>query len=429
MVQTESSLTGASLPGCVVIPFPATAIRRKRGQSLSRRIGQTGNVFQRNKPWSPTAPTYGRYWIDLPGCPDRKRRTVSLGTCSSRSVARRKLREHIQVEGINSKESFLANTAPTMTFRAQAAKWIASLPTRRRKPVKPATVFGWQHALDKWVLPELGDKFLGDVSNGALRDFIEKMAAAGLSAKTIVNYSQVVKLVLASAVDAEGDQIYPRKWNHDFIGLPIVKKEGQYRPTVTETGLGEILASAKERYALIFALLAGTGLRIGEALALKPTDLSPDCRVLHVRRSIWHGREQDPKTPNAVREVDIPELLARVLQKYTANKSGYLFATSSGRPLIQRNVLRALHATGKKVGLHAFRRFRTETLRRARVPEDLTTLWLGHSKKTVTDLYASGLQKDEAWRREWCDRVGLGFSLLGYDGLQNVVSIDSEKAA
>ncbi len=269
-----------------VIPFPATAIRRKRGQSLSRRIGQTGNVFQRNKPWSPTAPTYGRYWIDLPGCPDRKRRTVSLGTCSSRSVARRKLREHIQVEGINSKESFLANTAPTTTFRAQAAKWIASLPTRRRKPVKPATVFGWQHALDKWVLPELGDKFLGDVSNGALRDFIEKMAAAGLSAKTIVNYSQVVKLVLASAVDAEGDQIYPRKWNHDFIGLPIVKKEGQHRPTVTETGLGEILASAKERYALIFALLAGTGLRIGEALALKPTDLSPDCRVAEV-----HGQQ------------------------------------------------------------------------------------------------------------------------------------------
>jgi hypothetical protein len=29
-----------------------------------------------------------------------------------------------------------------------------------------------------------------------------------------------------------------------------------------------------------------------------------------------------------------------------------------------------------------------ETLRMACVPEDLTTLWLGHSKKTVTDFYA-----------------------------------------
>ena len=101
----------------------------------------------------------------------------------------------------------------------------------------------------------------------------------------------------------------------------------------------------------------------------------------------------------------------------------------SRQPLQQRNVLRALHATGKKVGFHAFRRFRTETLRRARVPEDLIRLWLGHSKQSVTDLYASGLERDEAWRREWCERAGLGFSLVGLLGLQNVVQIKSEDAA
>jgi len=389
-----------------------TPVRRKRGPSLCRRVGQAGSVFQRNKPWSPTAPTYGRYWVDLPGFVDRKRRTVSLGICSSRSVARRKLREHIEVEGINGKKTFATNTAPATTFRAQATKWIASLSTRRRKPVKPATVFAWQHALDKWVLPGLGDKFLGDISNGALRDLVEKMAAAGLSAKTIVNYSQVVKLVVASAVDSDGEQIYPRKWNHDFIGLPIVKKENQHRPTVTETELGEVLASAKERYAIIFALLAGTGLRIGEALALKPADLSPDCRVLHVRRSIWHGKEQQPKTPNAVREVDLPESLARMLREYAANKSGYLFATSSGHPLAQRNVLRAMHATGKKVGLHAFRRFRTETLRRARVPEDLTTMWLGHSQTSTPADCKKTKRGGGNGAREWA----WAFPLMGYLG-------------
>ena len=65
------------------------------------------------------------------------------------------------------------------------------------------------------------------------------------------------------------------------------------------------------------------------------------------------------------------------------------------------NVLRALHATGKKVGLHSFRRFRTETLRRARVPEVLTKLRLGQSKNNMIDLYASGLSNDSAkWRKE-----------------------------
>jgi integrase len=237
---------------------------------------------------------------------------------------------------------------------------------------------------------------------------------------------------------ADGEQIYPRKWNHDFIGLPIVKKEEQHRPTVTGSELVEVFIGVKQRYAVLFALLPGSGLRIGEALALEKepqkdaegrivnTTLSPDCRLVHVRKSIWRGKRQEPKTPNAVRDVDLPGPLARMLREYVASKFGYLFATSSGRPLGQRNVLRALHAAGKKIGFHSFRRFRTETLRRARVPEDLTTLWLGHSKKTVTDLYASGLQNDLAWRRESCGRVGMGF---GLHGLQKVQSIDSQKAA
>jgi len=56
------------------------------------------------------------------------------------------------------------------------------------------------------------------VSNAEMHQLIEKMEAGGLSPKTIVNYSAVVKLVIASAVDADCEQIYPRKWNHDFIG-------------------------------------------------------------------------------------------------------------------------------------------------------------------------------------------------------------------
>lgn len=66
---------------------------------------------------------------------------------------------------------------------------------------------------------------------------------------------------------------------------------------------------------MLFALLAATGLRIGEALALRTTDFRSDCRVLYVRRSIWRNQqEQEPKTDNAVRDVDIPEVLARELR-------------------------------------------------------------------------------------------------------------------
>jgi integrase len=58
--------------------------------------------------------------------------------------------------------------------------------------------------------------------------------------------------------------------------------------------LGEILASVGERYRPLFTLLAGTGLRIGEALGLKTSDLSPDCRMLY---GAGVGRNKSLKRP------------------------------------------------------------------------------------------------------------------------------------
>jgi len=358
----------------------------------------------------------------------RRRKVIALGVCRTYTIAKRRLREHLESTGVNSKQTFSASTSPAITFRQQAELWLAQMAVRRRKPVKPATISRWRCSLNKWLLPSLGDLPLSGVGNGALKRVVEEMAAARLAPQSIVSLAQVVKMVVASAVDAEGEQVQPRRWNHAFCGVPLVDPAKQHRPTVTRAELEAILAALKPKYAALVALLAGTGLRIGEALALKAADLSPDRRTLNVRRSVWQGREQEPKTPSAVRAVDIPEQLAGVLRERVAGRPGYVFAARSGRPLSPRNVLRAFHAAGAECGFHALRRFRTETLRRARVPEDLVRFWLGHAARSVTDAYADGLRDDEAWRREWCERAGLGFQ-LGYNGLQNVAQIESVKVA
>jgi len=394
---------------------------------LSRRTGQSGTVFQHSSTWDPTAVAYGKFWQELPGSPERKRRTISLGVCRTKSVARQRLREYIEREGINSRQAFHQNTAPAVTFREQAEFWIASLRARKRRPVKPATISGWRDALNAWLIPHLGDKLLVDVSNKSVRELVEKMSAAGLSAKTMVNYVQVVKLVVASAVNEEGEQIYPRTWNHDFIQLPIVRRDQQHRPTVTQAEMREIQAGVRKRkYSILFALLAGTGLRIGEALGLRVTDLGPNCRVLHVRRSLWRGQEQDPKTSNAMRVVDIPEALAAELREYVLGISGYLFATKQGKPLQPRNLLRVLHSV-KPVGFHAFRRFRLTWLRKSGAPRDLERFWMGHAPQEVGDLY-SKLRDDVAFRQEWAERIGLGFELVHY-GPQNAVAVEAAEVA
>jgi len=382
---------------------------------------------QHSKTWDPTAPAYGKFWQDVPGSSERKRRTISLGVCRTKSVARQRLREYLEREGINSKEAFHQNTAPAVTFRQQADWWLASLPKRKRRPVKPATISGWRDALNAWLLPNLGEKLLADVSNKAVRELVEKMSTAGLSAKSIVNYVQVVKLVVASAVNEEGERVYPRTWNHDFIQMPVVRKDKQHRPTVTDVDLKDILSNTKKpKYVMLFSLLPGTGLRIGEALALRSTDFGPDCRVLYVRRSFWRGHEQEPKTSNAVRVVDIPEVLAKELRDYLASTGGLLFATADGNPLQQRNVLRVLHAV-KPVGFHAFRRFRLTWLRKNGVPKDLERYWMGHAPEEVGDLY-SKLKDDVSFRQHWAERTGLGFELV-HVGTQNAVAVRTMRVA
>ena len=151
------------------------------------------------------------------------------------------------------------------------------------------------------------------------------------------------------------------------------------------------------------------------AAPVRTEDFDPACQVLHVRRSVWHRCEQAPKTPNAIRLVDISEVLAQVLRRYTEGMDGYLFTTRAGRVLDPRNSLKALHGAGNRGGFHAFRRFRFSVLRRAGVPENLIKQWLGHSQNLM-DLYAAQLQYDVAYRGEWCETAGLGFELgeLGY---------------
>src|SRR5258708_6071705 len=144
--------------------------------------------------------------------------------------------------------------------------------------------------------------------------------------------------------------------------LPLVVKEKQNRPTINEAEISAMLATLKGHDAVVVALVARTGLRIGEALASRTDDFDPLCRVLQVQRSVWRRREQAPKTLNAIRPVDIPESLAQVLCRYIKGRKGHLFTTRAGRLLDSRNVLDVLQRAGRQGGYHAFRRFRFAVL-------------------------------------------------------------------
>ena len=223
-----SSRARTGLPPFGVSSEPVAAPRR-RGPSLARRTYQAGSVFQkgrnRTEEWLPDAPAYGRFWKDVPDEPPQ-RIIVPLGFCRTRTIAERKCWEHIVKLGINSTRRFVESTC-NVTFKQQAEVWLRSLANRKRNPLEQTTIDTRRYALDKWIYPQLGNLYLPDVNNHALKELVERMAAALLSPATIRDYSNIVKSVVASALDENGEEKFPRKWNPEYIDAPLVKDQRQ----------------------------------------------------------------------------------------------------------------------------------------------------------------------------------------------------------
>jgi hypothetical protein len=159
-------------------------------------------------------------------------------------------------------------------------------------------------------------------------------------------------------------------------------------------------------------------LRVGEALAIhvEPGDhttISPDCKTIHVRKSIWNGQEQEPKTAAAKRAVDLPDDLAAYLKEYIGKRtSGLLFQTDSRKPIAQSNIIRdSLSGLGVS-GFHCFRRFRNAVLSEADCPGDLKKFWIGHATRGVSELYGRHTKKNVRRQQERAEKVGLGFKLV-----------------
>ena len=258
-------------------------------------------------------------WKDQAGQHERLRVVVSLGNITQ-TVAERDLRDHVLKTQVDSPETFVEVTSPTITLKEQARWWLDEIRAgrivsrKKRKPIKPANLAGYQAAVN-WLNETIGSTALADIKNEVAKQLVIKMKAANLADKTVVNYFQVVKSVVASVVSSKGEQLHPRNWNFHFIGLPVIDGKKQRKPSLTTSEVDQILERAKGRYKVLFALLAGTGLRIGEALGLKLDEhLSGDFSTIRVRQSVWRGSVQTPKTDNAVREIDNTNISCDVLE-------------------------------------------------------------------------------------------------------------------
>jgi len=227
-------------------------------------------------------------------------------------------------------------------------------------------------------------------------------------------------MVMKSVRDDKGQRVFSVEWDHEFIDMPVVNPQKQRCPSFTGEVVTEVIRETdEEKYRVLFALLASSGLRFGEALGLNIKNISPDCSTIKIVEKAWRSDVQDRlKTESGEREVDLHSSIAAMLRNFIGDRNcGLLFQSKNGKPLHQSSVLRRkLHPVLAKLGqpkcgVHAFRRFRNTYLRNfTATPPGLLQFWMGHAGEGMSDLYDK-IKADVKFRKEMAEKAGLGFEL------------------
>jgi integrase len=181
-------------------------------------------------------------------------------------------------------------------------------------------------------------------------------------------------------------------------------------------------AMSEDRLAGLYLTMLGTGLRRGEALGLKWSDLDLDRAVLTVRNQLRrepghidpeNGKRSgaalvlvEPKTASSKRIVPLSNWVVETLKAHQARQaeehlaigaawrdSGFVFTTTIGTPLDPRNASRAFSELAEKAGLgawhiHELRHSAASTSLAQGVPVEVVSAFLGHSSIRMTvDIY------------------------------------------
>jgi integrase len=210
-----------------------------------------------------------------------------------------------------------------------------------------------------------------------------------------------------------------------LVEPPRTDKPELHPWTLDET-LDFLAASRKDPLYAAFVLAIAMGLRRGEIVGLRWSDLDLDNRVLYVRHQVQRRRGvlyDDPKSRRR-RAVPLPALCIaplrwhRLRQADARAKAGerwpesdYVFATRTGRPVEPRNLYRSFTRVAESAGLRVIRlhdaRHGTATLLTAAgVAPRVVMEILGHSQISITmDVYTHVVQDTQREAMSHMDRL------------------------
>jgi integrase len=277
------------------------------------------------------------------------------------------------------------------------------------------------------VVPHIGRYRLEELKAPQLRAWIVELRAKTtkkgrpLSARTV----QLAHATLRRALnDAVRDELLAR--NPALLVQPGGVRQSAIAALSLEEATALMATAASDRLYALWLVLMSLGLRRGEALALRWSDIDVAAKTVRVSRSLQRERttgtssrgrhrgelvEMPPKTPGSVRVLALPDSLRFVLAQHRTRQKkerlaaivwadpDLIFTTSVGTPFDPQNIYKAWHKLCDDAGV---RRCRPHDLRHTAASflllqgADMRTVMeqLGHTRMaTTSDLYTHVLDE------------------------------------
>ena len=259
-----------------------------------------------------------------------------------------------------------------------------------------------------------------------IKEWMLRLEDDGLGAASRRQLYHVMRLALEDAVD---DDLIARN-PAAKVERPVVEQhEAKYLPPADLVRL--LKAASDLRYHEVLVLVAVTGLRRGEALALKWEDIDLLVGVATVRGTLARvgGKlvTTSPKTKKSARKVvlvpAVVEMLARLADQQEREKvhasnlwtdTGFVFTTETGRPVDPRNVFRTMQTAAKRanitgIGVHTLRHSVATGMMDGGENVKVVSGLLGHSSSEITlDVYTH--ETPDAQRHaveNWAAQIGM----------------------
>lgn len=295
------------------------------------------------------------------------------------------------------------------TFKDTAEQWLQSKMDRR-----PSYTEALRARLNLYLLPNFGPLRLDQVSVAAIEKLRDDMRKLGRSTVTINHVIRMIGGIYQMAIrrglwtSNPADRVERAfKGDHELSAIEDPQGEQATPETVLSPDEIALLLNHAEPglYKALLTFLAATGLRSGEALALRWADcqLGGKEPKIFVRRSLsWthvHGEDirprfYPPKTKSGHRMISVPAELATMLKAWKLqcppSEMDLVFPNVDGTPLrrsvaLRRGMWPALRRAGlRRVNMHSLRHSFASALIAAGSPVTEVQSILGHSSPAIT---------------------------------------------